>query len=262
MLIKKDEWKIVSMNSEHRYLIPDWPTPAPVKACVTKRKGGVSPGNLASFTMGIRSGDGREHALANRQQMRSDFSWEYEPQWLLQVHGTTAVTAEKDGEELEGDAVWTDQPGLPCAVLTADCLPVLFCDTSGSTVAAAHAGWKGLQAGVLENTLQAMGQPVGQIMAWLGPAISQKHFEVGPEVREAFIRVTPEAASAFRKGAGDRWFGDLYQLARQRLKAAGVTAVYGGGFCTFEQQELFYSYRRDGKEAGRLASVIWIEPDR
>lgn len=247
------------MNPEHRYLIPDWPAPAPVKACVTKRGGGVSVGNFTSFNMGIRSGDKLEHTLANRQQMRSDFGWACDPQWLLQVHGTTVVTAAEDGEEREGDAVWTGQPGLPCAVLTADCLPVLFCNQSGSVVAAAHAGWKGLQAGVLENTLEGMGQPAERIMAWLGPAISQEHFEVGPEVRDAFIKVDPEAARAFIPGRGDRWYGDLYLLARQRLLGAGVSAIFGGEFCTYRQANTFYSYRRDGKESGRLASVIWLE---
>ena len=247
------------MTFEHRYLIPDWPAPAGVKACVTRRNGGVSEGNFASYNMGIRSGDKLEHALANRELMRSDFGWANEPQWLLQVHGTHVVKAAASGEEQEGDAVWTDSFALPCAVLTADCLPVLFCDRGGTRVATAHAGWKGLQAGILENTLQAMGCPVSEVMVWLGPAISQKHFEVGPEVRDAFLRVDPAAEAAFVPGEGDRWFGDLYLLARQRLQAVGVNAIYGGGFCTAEQESQFFSYRRDGKESGRLASVIWLQ---
>ncbi|MCW7553558.1 peptidoglycan editing factor PgeF [Endozoicomonas gorgoniicola] len=249
------------MTFEHRYLIPDWPAPACVKACVTRREGGVSQGNFSSFNLGIHSGDASEHVLANRHLLREDYGWDCEPQWLRQVHGTQVVKASDSTEELEGDAVWTDSSGLPCAILTADCLPVLFCDRSGSTVAAAHAGWKGLQAGVLENTLKAMPCPASEVMVWLGPAISQKHFEVGPEVRSAFIDIDPQAAAAFIPGTGDRWYGDLYQLARQRLGAAGVSAIYGGGFCTFEQHQAFFSYRRDGKKSGRLASVIWLEKD-
>lgn len=247
------------MTFEHRYLIPDWPAPAGVKACVTRRDGGVSEGNFASFNMGIRSGDNPEHVRANREQMRNDFGWANKPQWLLQVHGTHVVKASASGEEQEGDAVWTDASAQPCAVLTADCLPVLFCDRSGTRVAAAHAGWKGLQAGVLENTLQAMGCPASEMVVWLGPAISQKHFEVGPEVRDAFIRADTAAGAAFVPGKEDRWFGDLYLLARQRLQTAGVTAIYGGDFCTVEQESQFFSYRRDGKESGRLASVIWLQ---
>ena len=247
------------MTFEQRYLIPDWPAPANVKACVTKREGGVSTNNFSSFNMGLRSGDVVEHVQANRRQMRSDFNWLHEPQWLKQVHGTKVVSASDRGEEQEGDAVWSNQAGLACAVLTADCLPVLFCDRSGSVVAAAHAGWKGLQAGVLENTIKSMGQPASEIMAWLGPGISQNHFEIGPEVRDAFIRIDAEAARAFIPGQGDRWHGDLYLLARQRLQAAGISAIHGGEFCTYQQADTFYSYRRDGKESGRLASVIWLQ---
>ncbi|AMO57157.1 laccase [Endozoicomonas montiporae] len=247
------------MTFELRYLIPDWPVPAHVKACVTRREGGVSQGNFTSFNMGTRSGDAPEYVQANRQQMHNDFGWSCDPQWLKQVHGTQVVKASGKGQEKEGDAVWTDLPGQPCAILTADCLPVLFCNRSGTRVAAAHAGWKGLQAGVLENTLKALSCPASEVMAWLGPAISQKHFEVGPEVRTAFIDQNPAAEAAFIPGTGDRWHGDLYLLARQRLAAAGVNAVYGGGFCTFEEQKAFFSYRRDGKESGRLASVIWLD---
>ena len=242
-----------------RYLLPDWPAPATVKACVTRRKGGVSQGTFSSFNLGIRSGDVLEHVLTNRQRLKTDFGWRHEPQWLEQVHGIKVVTAQTDGQERLGDAVWTNQPGLPVAVLTADCLPVLFCNHKGTTVAAAHAGWKGLQAGVLEKTLEAMGEPGTGVMAWLGPAISQAHFEVGPEVRSAFIDVDPAAQKAFVPGDGDRWYGDLYQLAKQRLEKAGVSSIHGGDFCTVSQSQDFFSYRRDGKASGRMATVIWIQ---
>lgn len=247
------------MSTEHRYLIPDWPAPVNIKSCVTKRRGGVSIGSFSSFNMGLRSGDVLEHILTNREQMAVDFGWQNKAQWLMQVHGTTVVTATTTGEEQEGDAVWTDQQALSCAVLTADCLPVLFCDQQGTVVAAAHAGWKGLLAGVLEETIKAMGKPSDQLMAWMGPAISQQHFEVGPEVRAAFVARDTDAKDAFSQGNGDRWQADLYQLARQRLEVAGISSVYGGGLCTFSQLNEFFSYRRDGQASGRLASVIWIE---
>nr|WP_153767928.1 peptidoglycan editing factor PgeF [Endozoicomonas sp. OPT23] len=239
-------------------MIPDWPVPANIKACVTKRAGGVSKGDFGSLNMGLRSGDVPEAVLANREIVRSDWQLPVEPQWLQQVHGTEVVTAQADAIEREGDAVWTDQQNLPCAVLTADCLPVIFCNRAGTKVAAAHAGWKGLQAGVLEQTAFAMSEPADQLIAWMGPAISQKHFEVGPEVRAAFIGDSEKAEEAFVAGEGDRWFGDLYQLARLRLNTLGIDAVYGGGLCTYSDTDSWYSYRRDGKASGRLATLIWM----
>ena len=240
------------------YLIPDWPAPENIRACVTRRAGGVSKGIYASFNLGLRSGDVSEAVQENRRIIRSDWQLEKEPQWLHQVHGIEVVTAQPDAVEREGDAVWTDQPGLPCAVLTADCLPVVFCNKSGTKVAAAHAGWKGLQAGVLEQTVAALSEPAEELIAWMGPAISQKCFEVGPEVREAFIASTPDAEQAFTAGEGDRWFGDLYSLARLRLQAIGLTAVYGGDLCTYSDADSWHSYRRDGVESGRLATLIWM----
>lgn len=244
--------------SEDRYLIPDWPAPASVKALVTLRTGGYSQGVFNSFNLGLRSGDDPDVVKKNRALLGEGCHWRYRPQWLKQVHGIEVVTAEPDNIEREGDAVWTDKPGLPCAVLTADCLPVLFCDAAGTRVASAHAGWKGLQAGVLEATVKAMGEAPDQLMAWFGPAISQTHFEVGPEVREAFLQSHPDAEAAFVPGQGDRWYGDLYCLAKQRLEKLGLTQISGGQFCTYEDQRWF-SYRRDGTKSGRFATLIWIE---
>ncbi|MGI9275944.1 MAG: peptidoglycan editing factor PgeF [Endozoicomonas sp.] len=244
---------------DDRYLIPDWPVPENIRAAVTTRLGGVSQGSYSSFNLGTRSGDLPEAVAANRQLLTDDWNWSNSPQWLKQVHGADVVCANTGGLEQEADASWTSTVGLPCVVLTADCLPVLFCDRKGTTVAAAHAGWKGLAAGILEETIKAMAVPPGELMAWFGPAISQKHFEVGPEVRNAFLKVQPEAESAFIPGEGDRWMGDLYLLARQRLSAAGVNNIYGGGLCTFEDTRRWYSYRRDGQQSGRLASLVWFD---
>jgi len=189
------------------------------------------------------------------------------PHWLSQVHGTGVIKLDSGSVGLpEADASMTQVPGCVCAVLTADCLPVLFCDRAGTRVAAAHAGWRGLAAGVLESTVEAMGVPGDDILAWLGPAIGPHSFEVGEEVYRAFVDQNSDAAGAFVASIGsdpadnkNRWLADLYQLARLSLKKVGVTSVYGGGFCTYEDRERFYSFRRDG-ETGRMASFIWLEP--
>jgi YfiH family protein len=176
---------------------------------------------------------------------------------LNQVHGDTVVDAANSGERPCADASFTDQPRVVCAVLTADCLPVLFCDSGGTRVAAAHAGWRGLAAGVLESAVRALNTEPGRLMAWLGPAIGPGAFEVGGEVRQVFVEQHAEAAGAFLPRPQGRWLADLYQLARIRLLASGVTAVYGGGYCTVTDRQRFYSYRRDGV-TGRMASLIWL----
>ncbi|ELT99731.1 hypothetical protein CAPTEDRAFT_95249, partial [Capitella teleta] len=181
------------------------------------------------------------------------------PLWLKQVHGVEVADAGTDNQEVEADASASHESGAACTVLTADCLPVLFCNLDGTVVAAAHAGWKGLAAGVLEATIKSMGVPPETVMAWLGPAISQRNFEIGPEVREQFLAEDIGCSEAFISGRGDRWFADLYSLACRRLNRFGVNRIYGGEFCSYDQPELFYSYRRDGKASGRMASLIWLE---
>ena len=246
------------MQHSERYLEADWPAPANVKAMVTTRNGGFSSGSYSSFNMGLYTGDDQTVVLKNRQQLITDWKLPTEPQWLKQVHGVDVIQARAGQEALEADAVFTNEEGVICTVLTADCLPVLFCDQSGTVVAAAHAGWKGLAAGVLENTVQAMNVDLSEIMVWFGPAISQNNFEIGPEVRDQFLALHPEAAMAFKPGDEDRWFADLCLLARQRLERMGVNRIFGGHFCSVDQSDLFYSYRRDGKVSGRMASLIWL----
>ncbi|WP_066016629.1 peptidoglycan editing factor PgeF [Endozoicomonas atrinae] len=246
------------MSSE-RYLWADWPAPDGVKALVTSRNGGVSEAGFSSFNLGLYSGDDQESVRANRQLLQQDLDLTSSPLWLKQVHGIDVADTDVDGQEAEADASVSRKPGLACAVLTADCLPVLFCNQEGTVVAAAHAGWKGLVAGVLEATVRSMNVPADTIIAWFGPAISQHHFEIGPEVREQFLAEDMNCSEAFIPGKGDRWFADLYSLARRRLNRLGVSHVYGGEFCSYDQSDLFYSYRRDGKESGRMASLIWLE---
>ncbi|MCJ0975390.1 peptidoglycan editing factor PgeF [Pseudomonas sp. PS1] len=237
------------------WLVPAWPAPHRVRACVTTRDGGVSQAPFEAFNLGDHVGDDPQAVAANRQRLQDTLG--RAPAWLKQVHSTVVVRAEA-GACPEADASWADELGVACAVLTADCLPVLFCDREGSQVAAAHAGWRGLAGGILEETVTAMAVEPGRLMAWLGPAIGPGAFEVGGEVRDAFVASHPAALQAFTPSHNDgRYMADLYCLARIRLAACGVAAVYGGGFCTYREPR-FYSYRR-APSTGRFASLIWLE---
>lgn len=235
-------------------LEPDWPAPARVRACMTTREGGVSASPWTSFNLGDHVGDDPAHVAANRARLRESLPGE--PGWLRQVHSARVVELGRDVDP-EADAAFTRTPGQVCAVLTADCLPVLFCDRAGSVVAAAHAGWRGLANGVLEATVASMGVPPGEILAWLGAAIGPQAFEVGDEVRAAFVSRHPAATAAFVPHAPGKWLADIYALARIRLGSAGVRSIHGGGRCTFTEAETFYSYRRDGV-TGRMASLVWL----
>jgi YfiH family protein len=255
------------------WLLPDWPAPARVRSLVTTRAGGVSVGPYTSLNLGDHVGDDPLAVSKNRQGL--DRHLPGPPCWLRQVHGTTVVDAAAacPGESFEADGVFSHSPGVVCAVMTADCLPVLLCDHSASVVAAAHAGWRGLQAGIVEQTVAAIGVPGEQLLAYLGPAIGPEAFEVGDEVRSAFIDAYPEAVAAFvpssqarnlaQVGAPSalrpaaRWLADIYLLARQRLRRSGVNAIYGGAYCTVSEPQRFFSYRRDGV-TGRMASLIWL----
>lgn len=247
-------------------LRPDWPAPAHVHAVATTRLGGVSVAPYNSLNLAYHVGDDPEAVSENRwrlQQALQTIAPCDVPQWLEQVHGNTVVKAASDAERREhwapaADAAWTDQAGVPVAVMTADCLPVLFCDRAGRHVAAAHAGWRGLEAGILEATMVALPAPVSELLAWIGPAIGPDAFEVGPEVRTAFLDRDPGAADCFRPShRPEHFLADLPSLARRRLQAAGLQAIYGGDQCTVQDGRQFYSYRRDGR-TGRLATLIWI----
>ena len=239
------------------FLVPDWPAPARVHALSTLRLGGVSRGPHESLNLATHVGDEPDCVLENRRRLRTQLGLEHEPAWLEQVHGIGVARAAAATLPV-ADAAITDAPGPACAILTADCLPVLFARTDGKRVAAAHAGWRGLSAGVLEATIDALATPPRELLAWLGPAIGPAHFEVGGEVRDVFLRLDPAAVAAFRANERRRWQADLYRLARQHLNRAGIDAVYGGGRCTFAETGRFFSYRRDG-ECGRMATLIWIE---
>jgi YfiH family protein len=241
---------------------PAWPLPAGVAALTSTRAGGASEGAYTSFNLALHVGDDPAAVDRNRAQLAAALPPGASVRWLRQVHGIRVV-ADGDDASIPADAAVTRQRGVACAVLTADCLPVLFCSADGAVVAAAHAGWRGLADGVLEATIAAMAVDPGELSAWLGPAIGPRAFEVGPEVREAFAAQWPGAQAAldaaFRPGRGDRLHADLHALAGARLAAAGVSACYRDPRCTASDPDRFYSYRRDG-ECGRMVSLILIKP--
>ena len=240
-------------------ILPDWPAPGNVHACMTTRSAGTSSGSYAGLNLGDHTGDDAGAVARNRAQLRQLLP--ADPCWLKQVHGHAVCRADDPASSRAADAAVARQSRVVCAVLTADCLPVLLCDRAGGVVAAAHAGWRGLAGGVLEATVAAMGVSPGELLAWLGAAIGPQAFQVGTEVREAFVADLPACAEAFTPDAAPgKWRADIYQLARLRLARAGVGVadIFGGGLCTVTDAARFYSYRRDGA-TGRMASCIWRE---
>jgi hypothetical protein len=237
-------------------IVPEWPAPANVRALTTTRRRGRSRGPYADFNLADHVGDDPAAVAANRARLRLHLP--AEPLWLRQVHGTRCVVAEESAPGCEADACVSFRPGTVCAVLTADCLPVLFCDVGGKIVAAAHAGWRGLAAGVLESTVAAMRCPAADILAWLGPAIGPQAFEVGDEVRAAFVAHDAAALAAFSPHGAGKWLCDIHELARQRLAALGIRRIVSADFCTVTESERYFSYRRDGT-TGRMASLVWLD---
>ena len=245
----------------------DWAAPPNVHAFTTLRNGpGISPPPFDRFNLGLRCGDDPANALENRRILRRDYGLPGEPRWLNQVHGaevsrvneTESVTGADAGASTADASVASDL-GVVLAILTADCLPVLFCNADGTEVAAAHAGWRGLAGGVLEATIRAMRSPASELMAWMGPAAGPQAYEIGEEVRDAFVRAQIGDAAAFAATRPGHWNVDLYALARRRLHDAGVSRIFGGGLCTISDPVRFYSYRRD-QRTGRMASLIWMQP--
>ena len=275
------------MNKIKHWLVPDWPAPANIHAATTLRTGGVSQGSYSSFNPAAHVNDDADRVRQNRQIIREMLDLPSEPVWLDQIHSNRAVKAVKTASLQQADASYTNESGVVCAVLTADCLPLLVCSTDGAQVAAIHAGWRGLLAGVISNTVASMQIPFanshpfskgeasqlrntdldfplcrrggrGDLLVWLGPAIGPDCFEVGTEVRDAFLEKSAEFNNVFKKQSNDKWLADIYQMARIELAALGIANVYGGTNCTVTEHERFYSYRRD-RQTGRMASLIWRE---
>lgn len=242
-----------------RCIVPDWPVPAGVGSLVTTRNGGVSQAPFASLNLGRHVGDDPDAVTVNRERVGALVGGS--PLWLNQVHGIRVVDAAGCSPQdvpPEADAAFSRQAGVVCTVMTADCLPVLFCNDAGTVVAAAHAGWRGLLAGILEETIVAMDVPAKSLLAYLGPAIGPRAFEVGDEVRSAFMAADAGSETAFDPSQPGKWLADIYGLARRRLAGQGVERVFGGSFCTASEADRFFSYRRDG-QTGRMASMIWLE---
>lgn len=230
------------------FIQPNWPAPKNIRAFTTLRKEGFR----------LLPKDNSEKIAENRAWLKQLLQLPEEPIWIKQIHSNIAIEATIKNREQEADATYTQQPEKICVVLTADCLPILLCDKNGKEVAAIHGGWKGLASGIIESTLKAMQHK--NLIAWIGPCISAKHYEVGEEVRTAFLKNHPEAHSAFTPSINpEKWMADLVYLAKMRLKQHGITEIYGGEYCTYSSPELFHSYRREKTLQGHLASLIWIE---
>jgi YfiH family protein len=241
------------------FIFPDWPAPDNVKAVMTTRHGGVSLPPFGGLNLGDHVDDNPESVQLNRKQLASDLSLPKQPAWLTQVHGVNVAECSTAKSADAADAIIGKATNDVCAIMTADCLPVLFCNRQGTVVAAAHAGWRGLADGVLEATIKKMTCKPEDILVWMGAAIGPSAFEVGDEVRDAFIAQHPEAIEAFKAHAEGKWLADIYMLARIRFKSVQIPTgnVYGGGLCTFTQTTTFYSYRRESR-TGRMASLIWL----
>jgi YfiH family protein len=241
-------------------LRPDWPAHARVRAAQTLRCGGVSRGAFASLNVAAHVGDDPEAVAENRARLKRALGLPAEPLWLTQLHGVDVADADSEvNRSTTADAVVVRSAGKVCVIQTADCLPVLIAHRDGTCVAAAHAGWRGLSAGVLEATVRALGEPADRLIAWFGPAIGPAAFEVGHEVRAAFLAHDARAAGAFVGNARGRWQADLDLLARQRLLAMGLEQIFGGGLCTAADSTRFFSHRR-AAPCGRMATLIWLDP--
>lgn len=239
-------------------IVPDWDAPFRVRAVTTTRAGGVSTGQWARFNLATQVGDDEVAVTENRRRLRVVLGLPEEPKWLKQAHSTKVLAFPRDSADQNADAAITDEPGVVCAVLTADCVPVLLCDDEGGEVAAVHAGWRGLASGVIEAAVAAFSVAPGHLLAWMGPAIGPDAYEIGPEVREALLVGDPAASGAFQPALAGRWRANLYALVARRLMGAGVTRVSGGKHCTHSDERRFFSHRRDGT-TGRQATLIWLE---
>jgi YfiH family protein len=245
------------MAIDPHWIVPDWPAPARVKALVTTRHGGASTGSHASLNLSFDCGDDPACVRENRERLRAHLP--AEPKWMQQVHATRIIAADRVTRVEAADASIAREAGTVCVVMIADCLPVLLCSAAGDVIGIAHAGWRGLAAGVIEATVQAMACPPADLIAWLGPAIGPDAFEVGDEVHTAFIEAGHNTEPAFRRKSPHKWLADLHELARERLRKCGILSVHGAPACTYGDPERFFSYRR-ARTTGRMAALLWMEP--
>jgi len=242
--------------AEPGFIYPDWQVSDNIRAVFTTRVGGRSQGEYSSFNLGLHVNDSAEDVAHNRQLLISALQLPAAPVYLNQVHGVDVVQAD-EGSLPDADACWTEKNNEVLTIMTADCLPVLFASHCGRYVAGAHAGWRGLANGVLEATISKLPVKSSELHAWLGPAIGPTHFEVGAEVREQFVAITAGSSRHFSQVSSDKYLADLYGLATDRLQDAGVRSISGGTYCTYSDEQLFYSHRRDKGKTGRMAALIW-----
>ena len=239
-------------------LKPEWPAPKNIKAYTTLKTSWGKYTSQHSFN-GSNSLNTDPEFVSENNKLKSLLGINTDPIWVRQTHSNTVIEACDANREKNADATFTGQEKNVCAILTADCLPLLICDTQGTKVAAIHAGWRGLAAGIIENTLTALSLNPEQMLVWLGPAIGPNKFEVGQDVYEIFVSQDASAIQAFKPISANKWLANLYTLAKMRLNYQGVNNIFGGNFCTYSQEDLFFSYRRDKTQTGRLASLIWID---
>lgn len=255
---------VLETETKLSYIQPNWPASLQVKAFQTTRLGGFAKGNQRSFSLGGMNVDAGslEDIKANHQKLVADLEIEaFPPRWLKQMQGNQVVrlVSSETAVSYEADAVFTTESSVVCAVRTADCLPILLCDRSATVVAAIHGGWKGILAGIIEITVAALPVKASDLLAWFGPAIGPTRFEVGEDVFSLFVNYDERAEQCFIAKQPGKWLANLYQLARQRLLECGVEAIYGADYCTYTQEDLFFSYRRDAKRTGHMASLIWLD---
>jgi hypothetical protein len=236
---------------------PDWPIPSSVSAISTTRELGYSHAPFHQFNLATHVNDEYDSVQKNRQLLIEQASLPESPRWLIQTHSNSSIQSDNWHENIEGDACYSNQPNHVCVIMTADCLPLLICNRKGTEVAAIHAGWRGLANGIIANTLNKFSDKPTELLVWLGPAIGPKAFEVGQDVFDIFTQRDPQSALAFEPTDADHYLADIYLLAKQQLSEFGITEVYGGERCTFNEPDRFFSYRRDG-ETGRMASMIWL----
>ena len=249
----------MSPSAQLRPIVPEWPAPSRVRAASSTRTGGTSAGPWRTLNLADHVADDPEAVVRNRARLRDELALPQEPRWLVQRHGARVVEADAGEDGAPADGITARASGIVCAVLAADCMPVLLCDRDATMVAALHAGWRGIVAGIVEAGVRAAGVSPSRLLAWLGPAIGPERYEVGPEVRDAVLAGDPGAGGAFRPvGPPDRWRADLERIVRRRLARCGVGAVHGGGTCTASDPGRFFSYRRDGV-TGRMATLIWLD---
>jgi YfiH family protein len=243
------------------YLTPNWPAPSRVRAIMTTRQGGTSKSPYHSLNLAHHSGDSEPDVATNRSELKQALGLKQDPLWLQQVHQKHIIHSQDHAPQIKADGCYSETPQQVCAVLTADCLPLLLSNNTGRFVMALHVGWRGLAAGIIETALDTIKTHYGLegLIAWLGPAINQHHFEVGEEVKKTFTHQEEQAEQAFIPSPAGRWLMDLYKLAQQKLRARNVRAIYMNNECTYANETRFFSYRRDGA-TGRMATLIWLEP--